>query len=290
MGTELTSSRPPAGDVLLESLSLRLDERTSVQVLRHRCPSAAAGRPVLYAHGIQSHPGWFVASAQAMARAGHEVFQVTRRGSGLVEKDRGDAASADQLLADTAKAMDFIAQQTGAQSISLAGVSWGGKLLAAYALGGDRRIASLTLIAPGIVPRVDVPLGQKLAIAAARLCCSRRPFDIPLSAPALFTDNPAMREYLRADPHRLHRATARFLVASAMLDRRLRRARPGAIVVPTTLILASGDRIIDNAATQDQVLRLTGGAAKIVELPGRHTLEFEPDPADFFATLAAGVG
>jgi alpha-beta hydrolase superfamily lysophospholipase len=94
----------------------------------------------------------------------------------------------------------------------------------------------------------------------------------------LFTDNQAMRQYLRDDPCRLHKATARFLFVSRCLDAALTRANDAAIAVPTTLILASGDRIIDNAATREMVRRLTGGRAQVRELAGCHTLEFEDDP------------
>jgi alpha-beta hydrolase superfamily lysophospholipase len=136
---------------------------------------------------------------------------------------------------------------------------------------------------------VDVSPGAKLAIAAARLFCPGRHFEIPLNDPALFTDNPAMREYLRADPHRLHTATARFLVASAVLDRLIARAEGGALAMPTTLVLAKRDRIINTAATRAAVERLTAGAARIVELDAAHTLEFEPDPTAFHGLLCEAV-
>jgi alpha-beta hydrolase superfamily lysophospholipase len=241
---------------------------------------------VLYVHGIQSHPGWFVGSAQALARQGHEVYQLTRRGSGLARRDRGDAASARQLMDDLRRGVDFVAAHSRADRLCLLGVSWGGKLLAAYALGGDPRVLSLTLVAPGLCSKVNVPLGRRLAIGLSWLCCGRRRFDIPLNDPALFTGNPAMRQYLRDDPHRLHQATARFLVASVVLDERLRRAVPGSITVPTRLILARDDRIIDNAATAALAARLTAGKFTVIELPGSHTLEFEEDPQPFFSTLA----
>lgn len=286
----LCLARPPAADINLHRETLKLPGGCEVLVLRHVRPASAAGRaPVLYVHGIQSHPGWFVGSAQALARAGSEVFQVTRRGSGTATVGRGDAASAGQLLDDVTAAADYVTGRTGAERIALVGVSWGGKLLAAWALDRAARAASLTLVAPGVVPVVDVPWATKLAIVAARLCCPRRHFDIPLNDVALFTDNPAMQEYLRGDPHRLRRATARFLVASAMLDRRLARAPKAALRVPTTLMLARRDRIIDNAATRRLLHRLTAGRLKVLELEAAHTIEFEPEPTAFHELLARAL-
>ncbi len=286
---DLSLARTLAADVTVRRESLVLPDGYETLLLRHRGPGPDRP-PILYVHGIQSHPGWFVGSAQALARCGHEVFQVTRRGSGAAPGPRGDAASARQLLADVTSAGRFVLEETGAAELALLGISWGGKLLAAWALEAELPLASLTLVAPGIVPRVSVSLPTKLAIAAARLCLPGRYFDIPLNDPALFTDNPTMREYLRNDSLRLHRATARFLVASAVLDRRLARAPAGAIRAATTLILARRDRIINNAATRAIVERLTGGRAEVVELDAAHTIEFEPEPARFHELLCRAAG
>jgi alpha-beta hydrolase superfamily lysophospholipase len=63
----------------------------------------------------------------------------------------------------------------------------------------------------------------------------------------------------------------------------------GALRVPTTLVLADRDRIIDNARTRQAVDRLTGWKAVAQVLPGAHTLEFEEDPAPLYQALAAAV-
>ena len=286
---ELSFARVPDRAPRRELLRLADGYETSVYV--HHPVGTTAGPPVLYLHGIQSHPGWFVGSAAHLAERGHAVFQVTRRGSGDNPRGRGHAEDAAQLLDDVETAGRFALDQTGADRLALLGVSWGGKLLTAYA--ADPRhtlpVASLTLVAPGIVPRVDVPVAEKLAIAVALLVAPHRRLDIPLSDVALFTDNEPMRAYLRVDLHRLHRATAQFLYASRCLDVAIRRARPGSLTVPTTLILAARDRIIDNAATRKALERLTGPALALRQLDGAHTLEFEPDPTALYAELAQAV-
>ncbi len=281
-------ARPLEADAAVRRENLLLADGERTLLLRHSPPKPSAP-PVLYVHGIQSHPGWFVGSAQALARAGHEVFQVTRRGSGPARDRRGDAASAGQLLDDVGSAVRYVLGQTGAEKVALLGVSWGGKLLAAYVVAHPAAVASLTLVAPGIAPRVDVSFPAKLAIAAARLFWPGKYFGIPLNEVEQFTDNPLMRQYLRDDPQRLLRATARFLVCSAMLDRALARAPAGSLACPTTLILARRDRIIDNAATRAEVERLTGGRARVFELDAPHTLEFEPHVEPFYELLARAV-
>jgi len=286
----LRYARPPGGGVSVSREMLTLPDGCETLVLRYASPPRRGSRmPLLYLHGIQSHPGWFTHSAQVLARAGHEVFQVTRRGSGEATAARGDTASARQLIEDVDAALDHLLRRTGADRAGAVGVSWGGKLLAAWAVRSSRTLAAMALVAPGIAPRVDIPWSRKLGVAAARLCCPRRRFDIPLNDVSLFTDNPDMRAYLEDDPHRLRRATARFLVASVRLDLTLRHAGRGALRVPTALLLARRDRIIDNAATRAVVERLTAGRVRTFEFDAAHTIEFEPDPEAFCRCLCEAL-
>lgn len=259
-------------------------------VLVHK-PHACNGLPVLLLHGIQSHPAWFILSAEALSAAGHPVYQLMRRGSGINERDRGHARSPGQLLADLDTALDYMLRCERADRAHLAGVSWGGKLAVAYALQPRRqaKLAGLVLAAPGIVPRVDVPAPTKLAIAVCALLAPRRRFAIPLNEPELFTDTPALRQYIADDPHRLRRATARFLLSSRLLDRRLAAAPVGALRLGVKLLLAKRDRIIDNDATRAVLERLAGSRLTVRTFDAAHTLEFEPDPSAVHAALVEAV-
>lgn len=272
-------------------LELKLPDGYVTPVFWHRAQGHRRGLPVLYVHGIQSHPGWFAASASAVAEAGHDVFQVTRRGSGLNTADRGHARSAGVLVEDVAAACEMVMSAGQASQVHLAGVSWGGKLLACYCSFKSRpEVASLTLVAPGIVPRVDVAIGIKLAVLGAAMFRPRAMFDIPLSDVELFTDTPVMRQYLRDEPLRLHKATAGFLLASAILDRRLKNAKSGSLNVPTTLLLACRDRIIDNAKTAEVLQKLAGDRLRTVEFDAAHTIEFEADLTPLNAALVEAFG
>lgn len=256
-------------------------------------PPAPGARklPVLFVHGIQSHPGWFVGSAGHLAELGYPVFQVTRRGSGDNAAHRGHARSARQLLDDVQTACRFVLDRTGAARLHLLGISWGGKLLTAFACRQDRQppIASLTLAAPGIAAQVDVAPATKIAIALALLVAPWRRFPIPLSDVELFTDNEEMRRYLRDDPCRLMTATARFLYASRRLDRMLQAAPDACLAMPVSLVLACDDRIIDNARTRQALQRLGGANLLVRELPGAHTMDFHDDPRPYYHALAEAL-
>ena len=278
---------PPGRQPQRRILKLTDGYETSVYV--HRPPPGAPGprRPVLYVHGIQSHPGWFYGSAMALAEAGHTVFQVTRRGSGDNTVARGHARSMGELLDDMRTACEFALADADTKQLHLLGVSWGGKLAAAFAAGAyaPDSVASLTLVSPGIKTRVDVSFTTKLLIAVSLLAWPRRRFAIPLNDVELFTDNALMRDYLREDPYRLHHATAKLLFVSRSLDRELSRAPPDSLGSPTTLILASRDRIINNAATEKLVKYLASKELQTVELDGAHALEFESDPAPLYRAV-----
>jgi alpha-beta hydrolase superfamily lysophospholipase len=265
-------------------MTLKLSDGYETVLYIHDPPAGAGSAlPVLQLHGIQSHPGWFGASASAMAQAGRPVYQLTRRGSGENAASRGDAPCARRLLDDVREACQFVLRREKTEQLNLVGISWGGKLAACFCCKpqGAPSVSSLTLIAPGIVPQVDLPFTKKLAVARSLMTNPKRLFDIPLSDVELFTDNPAIRDYLRQDPLRLHQATARFLYISRKLDLQLRRAKVGSIRPPVTLLLAKRDRIIDNARTQTMVERLAQTKPRVVVLAAAHTLEFEVDAREF---------
>ena len=253
--------------------------------------------PVLYVHGIQSHPGWFGGSSGALATAGFPVYQVARRGSGENRINPGHADSANQLFDDIDCAIDFVLAQEkiGDQNLSakvnLLGVSWGGKLLSCYCLGPDRakRVKNLVLVAPGIVPQVDVGVSTKLAIAASLIFGGGRLFPIPLNEVELFTDNPARQQFLLDDSLRLHKATARFLFVSRMLDTMLKNPQAHSLRLPTTLLQANRDRIIDNKATKALLSKLAGENLQVHNLPAAHTIEFEQDPGEFYGLLVKAL-
>ena len=275
----------------VERLLLTLPDgyQTSVYVWRHGRLSTRT--PVLYLHGIQSHPGWFTRSAEALWRAGFDVYQVTRRGNGDNTERRGHARSIHQLFDDLTAARAFVAESSGCRQCHLMGVSWGGKQAAAYvgSLADQSSIASLTLIAPGIVPQIRIGLGMKLGVASCVFARPTQSFAIPLSEEALFTDHEPMRQYLRDDPCRLHRATARFLFVSRCMDRLIDKAKRGCITVPATLLLSGRDQIIDNDATSQRVERLTAGRATIRQLDGCHTMDLDADPQEFLAAVVDAV-
>ena len=254
---------------------------------RFAAPGPVIAR-VVFLHGIQSHGGWYPRSCAAIAAAGYEVFFLDRRGSGLNSESRGDAPSFRVCLDDIA---EFLRSLPTDRPRFLAAISWGGKLGVALEYRHPGLIDGLALIGPGFFPNVRPGFIERLRIARSAFRNPTRRFPIPLNDPALFTASAEGREFIRSDPLALHTATARLLFQSAALDLYLRRAWKR-VAVPTLLLLAGEDLIIDNAKTRAFIERFRV-PTQVIEYPAaHHTLEFEPAGpsfvADFLAWLTSG--
>jgi alpha-beta hydrolase superfamily lysophospholipase len=257
---------------------------------RHWQPADTPKARVVIVHGIQSHGGWYLHSSSRLCEAGFEVFYLDRRGSGLNAEKRGHVDNLQVLLDDVVLFLSRVRIHEPRRPVLLIGVSWGGKLATAVAKEHPQMFDGLALLCPGLFPVVDPSLIQKVRIALARVYYRYRHFPIPLSDPELFTATPRWLEYLRTDPLSLHRATAALLVTSKQMDWFVRNA-PEKISMPVLLMLASKDRILDNARTKAYFEQFASENKRLIEYPGaHHTLEFETDPEPFIKDLIGWLG
>jgi len=243
-------------------------------------PSEPVGR-VIFLHGIQSHGGWYPRSCSQIAAAGYEVFFLDRRGCGLNTEKRGDFPSFRRVLDDIA---EFVKTLPTDMPKLMGAISWGGKLGVAFQYRHPGLVDGLALLCPGFFPQVNLSLFQRLWIGRCALRAPTRMFPIPLNDPALFTESEDWREFLKNDPLALHEATARMMFQSNSLDIYLRRAKRR-VKVPTLLMLAGQDRIIDNAKTR-RFFEKFPCRKDLIEYPNaHHTLEFEPEGHPFVDDL-----
>lgn len=247
---------------------------------------AEGRRPVLYLHGIQSHGGWFANSATVLAGVGTAVLLPDRRGSGGNGPDRGHARGVGQLLDDGRRYLERAAELGDGGPVHLLGVSWGGKWATALAAEFPDRVASLVLSTPGLYARQTLSPLARVGVALCSLLAPRKKFTIPLNEPELFTDVPYHLKFIAEDALRLRKATARFLLASHLMERRL-DDWAAAVRCPTLLLLADDDPIIDNARTLALLQRRIPTDRLTVKrfASAVHTLEFTSDPSDYFQTL-----
>jgi alpha-beta hydrolase superfamily lysophospholipase len=247
-------------------------------------PAEVRGRVVVL-HGVQSHGGWYHNLGRTLANAGYETHFPDRRGSGANRADRGHTPSAGRLIADVAEYLRAVRSGRASTPVTLAGISWGGKLVVVTAARHAELVDRIALICPGLHPRVGVSSGERLRIAWAFFTNRRKTFPIPLSDPALFTASPEGQSFIESDRLGLRAGTAGLLAASTFVDRWVRRAR-ARVRQPALLMLAGQDRIVDNDRTRGYFERIGSQDRRIIEYPhGHHTLEFEPDPARYARDL-----
>ncbi len=252
-------------------------------------PVRAPVGAVLYLHGIQSHCGWYEESARRLQQAGFAVLQPDRRGSGRNQADRGHAESQQQLIDDGLACGRRLLELTGLKQFHLIGISWGGKLACALATAEPGLVRSLSLVSPGLFPRVDVSGAEKFRIGLSMVGNRRRYFDIPLNDPHLFTSQPQWIEFLRSDELTLRQVTASFFLASRRMDCVVRDL-PKLSPLPLHLVVADEDDIIDSGKTVEFVRELHWPGTRVTHYTDcRHTLEFEPVREDYFSDLVNGL-
>ncbi len=280
------------------------------------------GIAVLYLHGIQSHSGWFMRSMDYLRSRGATVLAPDRRGSGLNQHQRGHCQSPEQLLCDVDCCINWLINYSDVRRVHIVAVSWSGKLALVYAARHAGKVASLTLVAPGLCPRIHIGLKEKIKIGINGVFDAYKLHEIPLRQPTLFTTNPDMLPFINHDPLRLTHTTASFLITSTRFDMAVRKVIRD-IKVPVHLFLAGRDRIIDNDATTALLAPLLAAkddndnsgivdtnasnistnninCKNIADINGvshcihfyndaSHTLEFEPMPNSYFSDLVRTI-
>jgi alpha-beta hydrolase superfamily lysophospholipase len=232
----------------------------------------------IYLHGIESHSEWFDDAAERIAARGYPVVSLDRRGSGINRENRGHVSGHVErgisLVDDIHRAVG-IAKETGkVDEIYLIGLSWGGKYAMAYDAVHPGEVDGMILITPGMKPKVDLTFGEKLAVFADVAFAPRRQHRIPIE-PEMFTTDPVHLAFIKNDPLKLDTASAGFLWQSLKMDRLVERMDDGKHP-PMLLVLASKDRIIDNAATRELVTRNPDRQVKIVEYADQtHSIQLE---------------
>ncbi len=237
---------------------------------------------LVFVHGIRSHGAWYARSCEKFARNGFEVDFLDRRGAGLNTAHRGDAPAFRRLLDDVAEFIQYRRAERGWLPVFVGGISWGGKLAVGLPYRRPNLIDGLVLLCPGLVARIAPPFGRRMRIALARVLRPWRAFPIPLNEPELFTGSASWQQYIDHDAMGLRWATARFLFNSFALDIYLQRAAR-CVEIPTLLLLAEQDRILDNTHTAAFVRRFPGPVQIREYSKTHHTLEFEDEQHPWFA-------
>ena len=256
-------------------MAVQIREYAADDGFRLSCRQWADGRrpdAVVYLHGIESHSEWFDECAEEIKGMDAAVYAPDRRGSGMNEESRGHCRDFLQLVDDVTCFARTIEGEH--RTIHLAALSWGGKLAAAVDMLHPGTFSTMTLISPGLFPRVMPGMGERISIALDSLIRPRALHPIPITD-EMFTSIPRYLKYIANDPLRLRKVTARFYLQSFMLDRFLKK-KGYQWSAPTQLLLAEHDAIIDNRRTRKMFDALRAHPKRINIYEGcNHSLQFE---------------
>lgn len=140
-------------------------------------PETDNGHVIIYNHGLQSHRGWYNATAEKLKTLGYSVYAFDRIGSGTsseayaqdgwymgleewlpflpdmeVVKRRGHIREYQQFLQSIDKMVDIVAGEHPNKPIHLWGNSYGAKIVTRYLLDTERceKITSSIFTTPGL--------------------------------------------------------------------------------------------------------------------------------------------
>ncbi len=245
-----------------------------------------AGTPVILVHGLQSHSGWFVQSADFIAGLGRPVYAFDRKGSGLSEAKRGHADSFEEWIEEIRVVAELASRRHGTSRVHLVGHCFGAIPATAFACRYPETVASLILPTAAIHTRTDVSFSEKLAILIGRVTGRQSYIPVHLQA-EMFTDLADYETFIREDPLALTQATAQFYWQVPRARRYINR-HVDRLTMPVFMALADEDPICDNAGNRRFFGALPAPEKLLTSYAdAEHILEFSRERDAFFEDLAA---
>jgi alpha-beta hydrolase superfamily lysophospholipase len=283
--TYCTAVASPDAEIASSGL-IRTTDGIDLHYLRWSSSAVPARAGVVFIHGIASHGAWFATTATDLQRQGVAVYAPDRRGSGRSGGERGHLPRYERALDDIDEMVRIATSEHKDSPVVLAGSSWGAKLALVYGARRPGPLAGLMLLGPGLLPRVNLSIPRRVEVVAGHLVAPTARVAIPLT-PELYTTNPDYLDYIRRDPLRLLAATLRFFWETARLDRH-RRPASSALRIPLLVLQGESDAMMDVAKTRRWFSRLAVEDKTYRQYPGAgHTLDFEPDRAQYLADMVA---
>jgi alpha-beta hydrolase superfamily lysophospholipase len=201
---------------------------------------------VLLVHGLGEHAGRYDALAGVLNDWGFAVRGYDQYGHGESDGARGTLPHANRLLDDLADLVESARVRKPGLPLILLGHSLGGLVAASFVARTLLAVDALVLSSPALATRMT-PL-QKFLMAVVPRIAPNLTVGNGLDPRYLSHDRQVVQAYLN-DPRvhdRISGRLARFIEDEAALV----RARAGAWKVPTLLMYAGDDRVVDSAGSQ----------------------------------------
>ncbi len=234
-------------------------------------PASGARGAFLLLHGMESHSAWWGEIASRLVGKGWAVVAFDRSGWGTSGGMRGHLASYRNFVEEACGLATNLRQKYGA--VHLAGMSWGGMATLYLGLRRGWLFDSLTMLAPGIASKIDLPIAGKYRMLMDFLRKNHSSLVSPVFHPEHFTANPEKRDFIQNDPDRIHQVTTSFCIETLKMRQFCKQMAGKRVLPPSLCLLAGDDSIINNKSTRELCQR--AGVA-VEEIPhAAHTLIFE---------------
>ncbi len=211
-------------------------------------PAAEPVGTVVVVHGFAEHCGRYDAVVAYLNGQGFDTLRFDCRGHGQSDGRRAYVERYRDYLDDLDAAVARAIEWGGPQPLFLLGHSQGGLIVAAYALQNPEGIDGLVLTSPAI--RFAVKVNPAKAALGKFMSLVWPTLSLPSGiAPDHLSHDPAVGEAYAQDPLVSSTATARWYTESLRTQRNV-QAQAGQIRLPTLVLQAGADRLVDPAASR----------------------------------------
>jgi alpha-beta hydrolase superfamily lysophospholipase len=241
--------------------------------------------PVIMAHGLQSHSGWFAQSAAYIAGLGHPVYSMDRRGSGLSRAPRGDSKDFQEMIEDIRTVADMVKKRHARERIYMLGHCFGAIPATAYACAYPGSLEGLLLTTPAIYTKTSIPFTYQLKILFTR--SGRRDYMIPSPLETWwFTELGEYEEFIKSDDLSLKQASGDFYY-QVHRARKYIHKNSDHLNMPIFVAIAAEDPICNNRRNKGFFDKLPARDKTLIEYEdARHILEYSPERERYFSDLA----
>ena len=218
---------------------------------------------LVYLNGLESHAGWFSNAAAELVKNSIAVYALDRRGSGLNTQTIGKY---QDWISDVHQVIEIAKREYPRAKTHLVSICLGAVVATACAIDKPEAIDSLICISPGLNLKVDPTPADKLKIALDMIPAISLNIPSPIRHDDMFTDSPEALYFLHKDKLRTFSPRAcdffQIMKLKSYISKNLEK-----IDVPTLVLLAQRDQIVDNIATK-QTLRRFAAKPEIIEYAG----------------------
>jgi acylglycerol lipase len=223
---------------------------------------------LVLAHGLAEHSGRYEHAARSFARAGLAVYAPDQRGHGKSPGRRVHVRSFGEYRADIRAALAYARTEYPGVPVFLLGHSQGGLVALTLALREPEGLAGLVLSSP-LLGIAHAARPRFLLAVAARMVAALRPRTLFASQvdPSKLSRDASVGAAYAADPLVSHSVSAGWFRATEEALAEAHERAP-ALRVPTLLLYAGADALVDPEATARWVDRTPAGLVEAFRYDG----------------------